>query len=309
MPVKYNINLAKYTSYKVGGNAKIYCKPKDLTELSEFVEQLPDNEQIFWLGLGSNVLIRDQGFNGAVIHTHNVLNNIEIIKQTHEGVLVTVGAGVNCAKLAKFCVQHNLEEGIWFAGIPGTMGGALCMNAGAFGSDTWGHVVSVNVINRAGKIIRRTPDNYQVGYRTVINLNSGNCASEQSNNSNCSSEWFVSGELFFHTPTDKRKLVNLQEKIQLLLQKRKATQPIGTLNCGSVFKNPSNNWAGKLIESANLKNKKIGGAAVSAKHANFIINEGNATARDIEQLIHFIQDRVLQVHNILLEPEVRIIGS
>ncbi len=160
MEIKFNIPLAKCTSYKVGGPGKIYFKPKNLSELSEFIKQLPLSEEIFWLGLGSNVLIRDGGFDGAVIHTHNVLNDIEIIEHQPQGLLVKVGVGVSCAKLAKFCVKHNLAEGVWFAGIPGTVGGALFMNAGAFGGETWHHVVSVDVINRDGSITNRLPVNF-----------------------------------------------------------------------------------------------------------------------------------------------------
>ena len=300
MEIKFNVPLAKYTSYKVGGCAKIYFKPKNLPELSQFMQELPLTENIFWLGLGSNVLIRDGGFDGAVIHTHNVLNDIKIIEKTDAGMLIKVAAGVSCAKFAKFCVQHNLIDGIWFAGIPGTMGGALRMNAGAFGGETWRHVVSVDVIDRQGKIFNQLPENYKIDYRCVINLK------------NQINEWFVAGVLFFKFAEDSLGEGvdnNLQEKINLLLQQRKLTQPIGTLNCGSVFKNPANNWAGKLIETAQLKGKKLGGAIVSEKHANFIINCGTATANDIEQLINLIQTEVLDTHKIWLEPEVKIIGK
>lgn len=294
METKFNVPLAKYTSYKVGGLAKIYFKPKNLTDLSKFMQELPLTEDIFWLGLGSNVLIRNGGFNGAVIHTHNVLNDIKIISENNVGLLIKVGTGVSCAKLAKFCVQHNLMDGIWFAGIPGTMGGALCMNAGAFGGETWRHVVSVDVIDRQGNIFNQLPADYIINYRTVVAKN---------NNINT---WFVAGFLFFKFANIN---INLSEKINLLLQQRKLTQPIGTLNCGSVFKNPVDNWAGKLIETAQLKGKKLGGAIVSEKHANFIINSGSATADDIEQLIHLIQTKILEIHKIWLKPEVRIIGQ
>lgn len=297
METKFNVSLAKYTSYKVGGSAKIYCKPKSLPELSKFIKELPFNEEIFWLGLGSNVLIRDNGFEGAVIHTNNVLNSIEIIEKSVNGLLIKVGAGVSCAKIAKFCAQHNLIDGLWFAGIPGTMGGALCMNAGAFGGETWSHVVAVDVINRQGIIMHQLPENYQIGYRTVLNINNMPYNLQQ---------WFVAGTLFFKfadTPG------NNQEKIKLLLQKRNISQPIGTLNCGSVFKNPPNNSAGNLIETAKLKGKRFGGAVVSDKHANFIINSGSATANDIEQLINLIKSQVFVTHKILLETEVKIIGK
>ncbi|MGD0466066.1 MAG: UDP-N-acetylmuramate dehydrogenase [Gammaproteobacteria bacterium] len=299
---KFNVPLAKYTSYKVGGSAKIYFKPENLQQLVEFIKELPKEEEIFWLGLGSNVLIRDGGIDGVVIHTHNVLNTVEVVEQNSNGLLVKVGAGLSCAQLAKFCVKNNLAEGIWFAGIPGTIGGALAMNAGAFGGETWRHVIGVEVINRQGEILQRSKDDYKISYRSVINVKNFN---EKPN------EWFIAGLLFFlfnnRATNDFQN--ELQEQINLLLKKRKTTQPIGTLNCGSVFKNPTNNFAAKLIESSQLKGKKLGDAIVSDKHANFIINLGTATAKDLEQLICLVQKEVFNRHNILLEPEVKIVGK
>lgn len=295
--MQFNIPLSKYTSYKVGGCAKIYCKPTNIQQLVEFIKLLPAQEKIVWLGLGSNILIRDGGIDGAIIHTNNVLNSINIIEKNNKGLLIQVEAGLTCAKLAKFCIQNNLAEGIWFAGIPGTVGGALAMNAGAFGGETWSHVVQVEVINRQGEIIKRSKNDYNIDYRTV-NLNNITCTSE---------EWFTSGLLFFNFSDGDPH--NLQKQVELLLEKRKNTQPIGTLNCGSVFKNPKNNWAAKLIESSKLKGERIGGAIVSDKHANFIINLGNATSQDIEELIYLVRNKVLATHNILLDMEVKIIGQ
>jgi UDP-N-acetylmuramate dehydrogenase len=174
------------------------------------------------------------------------------------------------------------------------------MNAGAFGGETWNHVVSVEVINRQGNIIKRHKKDYNIGYRSV---NCNNNFNDQFNNQ----EWFVSAVLFFEVADKSSE--DLQKEIQILLQKRKATQPIGSLNCGSVFKNPTNNFAAKLIESAKLKGERIGEAMVSTKHANFIINLGNATAKDLEALINLVQKKVFIEHNILLELEVKIIGK
>lgn len=291
-----NIPLAKYTTYKVGGPAKIYFKPENLQQLTSFLQNLSEEEEIFWLGLGSNVLIRDGGIDGAVIHVHNILNTIETLEYNNRGLLVKVGVGVSCVKLSKFCVTNKLATGAWFAGIPGTMGGALAMNAGAFGGETWNHVVSVEVINRQGNIIKRHKEDYNIGYRSV------SC-----NNNFNNQEWFVSSVLFFEFADKSSE--DLQKEIQILLQKRKATQPIGSLNCGSVFKNPVNNFAAKLIESAKLKGERIGEAMVSTKHANFIINLGNATAKDLEALINLVQKKVFIEHNILLELEVKIVGK
>lgn len=293
----FNVSLAKYTSYKVGGCAKLYCRPKNIQQLIEFIKSLPKQESIIWLGLGSNVLIRDGGIDGAVIHSLNVLNSIEIIEKTDQHMLIKVGSGVTCSKLSKFCMQNGLVDGLWFAGIPGTFGGALAMNAGAFGGETWDHVTEVEVINRQGEIIKYNKDVYKIGYREVI---------KQQGNAEIP-EWFVFGVLCF-TVNDISPMV-LQQQVELLLKKRKLTQPIGTLNCGSVFKNPMNNWAAKLIESSKLKGERIGGAIVSDKHANFIINLGYATAQDIERLIYLVRDKVLADCNILLDMEVKIIGK
>ena len=299
MEIKYNIPLAKYTSYKVGGSAKIYFRPKNLPELVMFIKKLPVDEPLLWLGLGSNVLIRDGGFDGAVVHIKNVLNDLTIIKLEVDGLLIKVGAGVTCAKLAKFCVEHNLGQGIWFAGIPGTIGGALYMNAGAFKGETWEHVMSVEVVDRYGKISIKYPSDYNISYRSAIIL-------DDSQNVN-SSEWFVGATLWFKFTNTTSQ--NLQKALNLLLQTRKNTQPIGTLNCGSVFKNPANNAAGKLIEAAELKGKKLGNAVISEKHANFIINLGTANASDIERLIKFVQHKIFKKYNIMLEPEVKILGK
>ena len=300
MDIKHNVSLAPYTFYKVGGAAKIYFKPQTLQELAKFIQTLPITEEIFFLGLGSNVLIRDNGIDGAVIHINNNLNNLKIIEKTASGILVNIEAGVSCAKIAKFCIQHNLAEGIWFAGIPGTMGGALHMNAGAFGGETWQHVRSVEVISRNGEIRNRLAEEYKISYRSVTPLKYSNDKIP---------EWFVSANLFFNFNIDAIKDNDLSYQVESLLRIRKSTQPIGTLNCGSVFKNPPNNWAGKLIENANLKGIKFGDAVVSEKHANFIINCGNAKAKDIEGLIRLIQTEVLAKFNILLEPEVKIVGE
>lgn len=310
--IKFNVSLSKYTSYRVGGYAKMYFKPSSLEELVSVIKQLPLTEEIFWLGLGSNVLIRDGGLEGVVIHTNNVLNDIEIDNHTAEGIFVKIGAGVSCAKIAKFCVQHHLPNGIWFAGIPGTMGGALSMNAGAFGGETWRHVVKVEVINRYGIINTRFPKDYVISYRSVVNKFINNHENltlcDMRNNKN--QEWFVGATLFFPFVDSSRCLKEkLQQEIRYLLQKRKSTQPIGTLNCGSVFKNPSGYHAGQLIESVGLKGKKVGGAFVSYKHANFIINSGSATAKEIEQLINIIKNEVMKIYKIHLETEVKIIGN
>lgn len=340
MEIKYNIPLAKFTSYKVGGKAKIYFKPNNLQELQSFIKQLPKDEKILWLGLGSNVLIRDGGFDGIVIHIKNVLNDVTILNKNNDGILIKTGAGVSCSKLAKFCLQNNLGEGIWFAGIPGSIGGALAMNAGAFKGETWEHVKSVEIISQNGEVHIKYPTDYKIGYRSIVRMYNSHQFSEENlenssdehnsrqimqKNLNCvkqnnlnniensdlnneaPTDWFISANLWFNFTNTTSK--ELQHQLSSLLQARKKSQPIGTLNCGSVFKNPNNNTAGLLIEAAKLKGTKLGNAVISEKHANFIINLGQATATDIESLIKFTQDQIFTKYNIMLEPEVKIIGK
>ncbi|MGA2655797.1 MAG: UDP-N-acetylmuramate dehydrogenase, partial [Gammaproteobacteria bacterium] len=238
-----------------------------------------------WLGLGSNVLIRDAGINGTVILTQDGLNEL-----TCEDNIVRAQAGVTCAKLAKFCAKHGLAEGSFFAGIPGTVGGALAMNAGAFGGETWTHVKAVEMINRQGEIKLRPREEFTVGYRHV---------------SLPKDEWFVAAHFVFPKTNDSE---TEQEKIRLLLRERREKQPIGVLSCGSVFRNPPGNFAAKLIEQCGLKGLKMGDAMVSEKHANFIINIKNARAADIEALILHVQQVVHEQTGIELIPEVRTYG-
>lgn len=280
--------MARYTSWRVGGFSRRFYRPADLADLAIFIQTLPENEQLIWIGLGSNVLIRDGGIAGTVIYTLGRLKNMEIIS---DGVTVRAEAGVTCAKLAKYCARHGLGKSAFFAGIPGTVGGALAMNAGAFGGSTWDHVVAVETIDRHGKVRTRNPGDYQVNYRE-INGPIG--------------EWFVAGHFNFEQREDPKQL---DSEIHELLRKRSTEQPIGKLSCGSVFRNPPGDYAARLIDACGLKGTKVGGAWVSEKHANFILNAGKATAKDIETLIEIVADRVERQENIRLIPEVHIIGE
>lgn len=277
--------LARHTSWRVGGNAARCYRPKNLQDLANFLKQLPSNEPLTWLGLGSNVLIRDGGIDGTVILTVNRLNQLTLVGKQQ----VRAEAGVTCAKLAKFCVAHGFEEGAFFAGIPGTVGGALAMNAGAFGGETWAHVDRVETMDHFGDIHTRLPFDFEVGYRHVV-------VPER--------EYFVSGYFSFE-PGD---LLQTKENVSALLKKRNETQPIGSYSCGSVFRNPEGNFAARLVEAVGLKGYTVGEAQVSDKHANFILNTGKASAADIERLIYYVAEQVRQKHGIELIPEVRILG-
>ncbi|MDP3559939.1 MAG: UDP-N-acetylmuramate dehydrogenase [Legionellaceae bacterium] len=283
-----NESLAHFTTWRVGGRAKQIFKPMDRDDLVRFLRELPPEEPVLWLGLGSNALIRDGGFSGTVIVTQGGLKQIECLSDTQ----VRVDVGVSCASMARFCARNGLTGAEFWAGIPGTMGGALRMNAGCYGSETWSYVESVETIRRDGTIQVRSADSFEVAYRHTQGL--------------AADEWFLSASCRL-PPGDKDiALAN----IKTLLARRAETQPINEYNCGSVFRNPPGDFAARLIESCGLKGKKIGGAVVSEKHANFIINqEGLASAADIEALIHFVRETVMAEKNIQLAHEIHIIGD
>jgi UDP-N-acetylmuramate dehydrogenase len=282
--VLHSESMAKHTSWHVGGPADLFFTPRDAMDLASFVRQLRPEVALMWMGLGSNLLVRDGGIRGAVVSTHGALGALERLNAKR----IRVEAGVSCAKVAKQCVKWGLGPAEFFAGIPGTLGGALAMNAGAWGGETWKHVVQVDVLDRRGTRHTRPAADYEIGYRTVKGPEN---------------EWFLAAQLEF-----ERKPGARGDEIRDLLEKRKQTQPIGEWSCGSVFTNPRDDHAARLIETAGLKGFRIGDASVSEKHANFIINHGKARAADIESLILHVQRKVAEVHHVDLATEVRIVG-
>lgn len=282
--------MSQHTSWRTGGTAKTFYTPADRADLLAFLQSLPAEEKIVFLGLGSNLLVRDGGLDATVICLHGALTALTVIGSHEAGSIVYAEAGVACAQLARFGAQHNLTGSEFFAGIPGTVGGALAMNAGAFGAETWQVVEQVETISRGGIVKLRQPGDYTIRYRSVE-------APER--------EWFLAA--FFRLRHDSAG--SGKERIKELLNKRNVSQPIGVYSCGSVFRNPPGDYAGRLIEAAGLKGYRIGGAEVSRKHANFIINDGKASAQDIEQLIAYVQQQVESKHGIRLQPEVHIMGD
>jgi UDP-N-acetylmuramate dehydrogenase len=277
--------MAKHTSWHVGGPADVFFTPHDVMDLAAFMRQLPPVVPLLWIGLGSNLLVRDGGIRGAVVSTHGALGALERLSATR----IQAEAGVPCARIARQCVKWGLGPAEFFAGIPGTLGGALAMNAGAWGGETWRHVIEVDVLDRRGTRHTRQAAEYDIGYRQVKGPDN---------------EWFIGARLEF----DRAPGVNA-DAMRELLEKRKQTQPIGEWSCGSVFTNPPGDHAARLIESAGLKGFRIGDASVSLKHANFIINHGRARAADVEALIEHVQRTVAQVHGVDLHTEVRIVGE
>ncbi len=284
--LKLNESMARHTSWRVGGPAERYYEPADLDDLAEFLSQQNENEPLMWLGLGSNLLVRDGGIRGTVIITSGLLNEIKLLD---EG-LVRAEAGVACAKVARFCARKQLVGVEFLAGIPGTMGGALAMNAGAFGGETWQHVAAVETIDLHGQRHLRKPDEFIIAYRHVTGV---------------SGEWFVAAHLRLQQGDSETATTHIKK----LLERRNTTQPIGLPSCGSVFRNPLNDHAARLIEACGLKGACIGGACVSEKHANFIINTGTATAADVEALIARVAAEVESQHGVQLIREVHIVGE
>jgi len=249
------------------------------------------------VGLGSNLLVRDGGFSGTVIAVHARLNDLRLERVDQSGGLVYAGAGVACAKVARFAAMHQLAGAEFLAGIPGTIGGALAMNAGCYGSETWEIVEKVHMINRGGGLSVRLPDAYVIGYRSVHRKTVLEDA--------MTTEWFAGG-YFRLQPGDEAVS---RQKIKQLLTLRVKSQPLNKPNAGSVFRNPPGDHAARLIEACGLKGTCMGGAMVSTKHANFIVNMGSATATDIEALMMMVHEKVKQETGVALIQEVRIIGE
>ena len=283
--IRFGESMAKHTSWRVGGPADYWFVPEDKSDLAAFLAVLPEDVPLLWTGLGSNLLVRDGGIRGAVVCTHQGLSSI---KTTTTGEM-NVGAGAAWAKAARYSGRAGLSGAECMAGIPGTVGGALAMNAGAYGRETWDIVNRAEVLGRDGRLEIRTRAEFRAGYRSV---------------SLGDNEWFT-GAVFDLSPGDP---VTIKEMIRTVLTDRSRSQPIGNASAGSVFRNPDDDHAARLIEAAGLKGWRVGGAMVSNKHANFIINDQDASAADIEQLILLVQAEVLEKFRIELRLEVKIEG-
>jgi UDP-N-acetylmuramate dehydrogenase len=287
--LRENEPMARHVSWRAGGPVARAYFPADLSDLADFLAAIRHDEPLLMVGLGSNLLVRDGGFDGTAIFTHGALNTC---REEVDGSFY-VGVGVAAPKLARFAANHGRAGAEFLAGIPGTIGGALAMNAGCYGGETWAYVEAVEMINRAGLRVRRTRDNFAIGYRHV-----GLKAAVDE----------VFAAAWFRFPAGDG--VAARERISELLKKRIATQPLDLPNAGSVFRNPEGDHAARLIEAAGLKGTRIGGAQVSEKHANFIVNpEGEATADGIEMLIGQIQTVVREKFDVRLVREVRIVGN
>ena len=277
--------LSRHTVWGIGGVADRYFEPAGVDELAAFLADLPVGEPLLWMGLGSNLLVRDGGVRGTVISTVR----LRAVERPGPATL-HVEAGAACPRVARTAARHRLTGCEFLAGIPGSMGGALAMNAGAFGTETWPAVREVETIDAAGRRRWRPASDYRHGYRTVDGPRG---------------EWFVACRIVLGPDTEGRAATRIRQ----LLAQRAAMQPTGVRSCGSVFRNPPGDYAGRLIEASGLKGHRIGGAVVSDKHANFIVNDAGARAADVEALIGTIAAEVERRQGVRLEPEVRIVGE
>lgn len=283
--MRYDEPMSRHTSWRAGGPAERYFVPASVDDLQRFLAGLGRDVPVYWFGVGSNLLVREGGLKGVVVAPAKLLRRLERVDDHR----VRAGSGVPCTQLARQCIRWGLGPSEFFAGIPGTVGGALAMNAGAYGGETWERVAAVKTIDRGGEIHVRQPEEYSVGYRHV---------------GGPPNEWFLEATLAFE-PGVAASI----DAMNTMLERRRETQPLGLPSCGSVFRNPEGDHAARLIEAAGLKGYAIGGAEVSGKHANFIINRGDANATDIEALIEHVQRTVREQFDVELIHEVRIVGE
>ncbi len=297
--------MARHTSWRAGGPAARAYTPADLADLRAFLATTAPEEPVLFVGLGSNLLVRDGGLSGSVVFTHAVLNRIQLETAPNAAPLVYAEAGVASPKLSRFAALHGLAGAEFFAGIPGTVGGALAMNAGCYGGETWRMVERVTTVNRRGELNTRTPADYAIGYRSVRLLAGGERREARGEKGTPHDEWFVAAHFRLSAGDGDAARATVRQ----LLERRIATQPLGQPNAGSVFRNPPNDHAARLIEACGLKGRRQGTAAISDKHANFIVNLGGARAADIEALIVLAETAVREQFGITLEREVRIVGE
>ncbi|MDD2914051.1 MAG: UDP-N-acetylmuramate dehydrogenase [Gallionella sp.] len=307
--LRCGVPMSKHTSWRAGGVAERIYQPADLDDLLAFLRGLPVDEPLYAVGLGSNLLVRDGGLRGTVLLLHGALNGLRLEADGS----IYVEAGVAGAKLARFAALHDLRGAEFCAGIPGTLGGMLTMNAGCYGSEIWQKVLRVQTVGRNGTLHERTPLNYEIGYRSVKRIEErGSWIEERAGFTQSSllaprssEEFFLAAWLKFEAGDG----ATARQEIKELLGKRIASQPLELPNAGSVFRNPPGDHAARLIQQCGLKGRCIGGAQVSEKHANFIVNSGGATAADIENLIKEVQKVVELQTGVKLQCEVRIIGE
>ena len=286
---RFHCPMDQYTTFRIGGEADALCFVESLAELQQLFSYLiHEGIPFFVVGKGSNLLISNGGFQGVLIIMRGDLATIETDKENTPGL--TAGGGLGLSDLIAYCSQEGLGGLEFLAGIPGTVGGAVAMNAGAFGEEVEGVVESIQVLTPQGKLATKHRSELAFSYRNLS-------LPEKS----------IVVRACFRCERKSREMVS--RKVSDYLKMRKATQPLEYPSAGSVFRNPSNDYAGRLIEEAGLKGKKVGGAMISPKHANYIVNTGKAKAEDVLTLMGLAKQRVKEDTGIELETEIRIIGG
>jgi UDP-N-acetylmuramate dehydrogenase len=291
-----NAAMAGHTSWRAGGQVDRLYTPVDLADLCVYLKTLNPDDPVYFVGLGSNLLVRDGGVRGTMILLHGAMRNIYL--EDSEAGVIFAEAGVASPKVARFAAMNNLVGTEFFAGIPGTVGGALAMNAGCYGHETWEFVTRVLMVDRAGNVYQRSPKDFHVAYRHVV-------LAPHLSPKGLANEWFVGAWFTCAAGNGAQSRLDIKR----LLQKRIASQPLNLPNAGSVFRNPPGDYAARLIEACGMKGVTRGDAQVSLKHANFIVNLGSARASDIEDLIEQVQAQVNEKFGIKLQREVCIVGE
>ena len=284
--IYFDETLAKYSWFNLGGPAKILFKPDNTDQLIKFLKLTKDSLKINCLGAGSNTLIRDAGFNGAIIKLSPKFSYIEEVDEN----LLEVGAATLDKTLSRFAADNSIAGFEFLSCIPGSVGGAIKMNSGCYGDEISKILISIKAVDFRGNIIEINKDDINFFYR-------GN---------NLSEDLIYLSAIFKKIRSDK-KLIN--EKIDKFSKQKKLSQPSQIKTCGSTFKNPKDKKAWQLIKNSNCAEKSFGKASISSKHSNFFVNDGGASSEDIEKLINFVRKQVLEKQNIKLDLEIKIIGE
>lgn len=284
--VKENENMAEHTTFKCGGNASLYIAPNSIDELVKVLEVLREEDYPYMvIGNGSNLLVKDSGYDGAIVEVDKKIGEIDV-----RGEEIIVEAGAKLSKVATIAMESDLAGFEFAHGIPGNMGGAVVMNAGAYGGEMKDVLKWVKVVDQNGEIKTLENEELELGYRTSKVMKEKMIVLEAC----IKLELGIMGEI--------------ADVMALLMSKRKASQPLEYPSAGSTFKRPEGYYAGKLVQDAGMKGYRVGDAMVSEKHSGFVINCGNATATDVIQVIKDVQAKVKEDFGVDLEPEVRIIG-
>jgi UDP-N-acetylmuramate dehydrogenase len=279
--------MSKHTTFRVGGKADYYVVPHTVEEVKRLIVMLKQENMPFYiLGNGSNVLVSDKGYRGVVIKIFKNISNVEI-----EGTCLKAEAGALLSSIAAYACENELKNFEFAAGIPGTIGGAVVMNAGAYGGEMKQVLLSATVLDEDGNVLELSKEELKLGYRTSIIGEKG---------------YIVLGTTL---KLEKGQVEEIKALMEDYKCRRVEKQPLEFPSAGSTFKRPEGHFAGKLIMDAGLRGYSIGGAQISDKHCGFIINKGNATAQDVLDLIQHVQQEIWAQYQVKLEPEVKVLGE